>query len=109
MAADETGVASCHFTLTANTAKKVELTGMRNRSLEIVHHGGTVTDPLFFTMAPTEAALTAAVKFADETLVVVAGERFAVNAPRVGVVARDTVWLSIICNGTAGVSVEAVN
>ncbi len=102
MAADETGVAKAHATLTANTAKKFNLTGKTGRKVEVVHHGGTVTDPLFVTIARTEAALTTAVKMADETEVVVAGERLVIQAP-----AGDSVWVSVICNGTAGVSIIA--
>lgn len=104
MAADETGVVSCHFTLTANTAKKVSLTGKMSRTIEICHHGGAVSDPLFITQARTEAALTAAAKNADETQVVLAGERLRVTAP-----SGNETWVSVICNGTAGVSITAVN
>lgn len=101
MAADETGVRLVHHSaLTANTVKKFHLTGKTGSDIEIVHHGGTVADPLFVTVAATETTLTAAVKYADETEVVLAGERLTIPAPK-----DDDVWVSIISNGTPGVSV----
>lgn len=109
MAADETGVVSCHFTLTANTAKKISLTGKLSRTIEVVHQGGTVTDPLFFTQSASEAGLTAAQKSADDTQVVVAGERLRVTAPAGSGTTRNETWVSVICNGAASVSVLAVN
>lgn len=99
MAADETGVASAHFTLTANTAKKVNLTGKTGRKIEVVHTGN-VTDPLYVTVARTEAALVTAVKAADETDVVCPYERLPIQAP-----SGNSVWVSVICNGAATVAV----
>lgn len=88
------GARIAHGTLTANTEDVVTLSaGLKGGPAEIVHHGGAVTDPIYFRTDGVAAA-----KAADENQVLVAGERLSIMLSDTGV-------LSLICNGTAGYSV----
>lgn len=107
MAADNSAVAAAHQVLVADTEYVVNLTGGFRR-IEIVHHGvaddGTtaVTTPVYFTTDVTEAGLTAAVEAADETGVVLAGERLTQGCQK-----GDT-WVSLISAGTPMVSIIGI-
>jgi hypothetical protein len=101
MAADNPGLNGVTDTLVASTVRKFQLTGPGNK-LRITHHGGGVTNPVFFTTAASEAALVTASLTADEMRAVAPGQTRVLN------VGRDTtgVWVSVISGGTAGVTVE---
>lgn len=72
-----TEIKSKHATLVAATADSVTLTGQA-QFVEIVHHGDD-TDPIYFT---TGAAVSAPTAAADDTEVILAGERLRIELPR---------------------------
>ena len=98
--AAETGVRSLHAELTASTEDTATLSacdkvGMR---ADLVHHGylldGTTaaTEPIYFRLDGTAAAAQA-----DETEIVLSGERVSIQLPATGQV-------SLISAGTPGYS-----
>ena len=88
------GTRIAHGTLTANSEDVVTLSAAVNGAqAEICHHGGSVTDPIFFR---TDGV--AAVKLADENQILLAGERLSIFMPKTGI-------LSLISNGAAGYTV----
>jgi len=98
--AAETGVRSLHAELTAATEDTATLSGADKVGMraDLVHHGylldGTTaaTEPIYFRLDGT-----AAVAQADETEVLLSGERISVQLPESGQV-------SLISAGTPGYS-----
>jgi hypothetical protein len=101
VAADNEAVDIATKVLSANTKWDINLTGAIGRFVELAHHGGAVTDVVYFQVAATEAGLTSFAKADDEIPVLLPGERRRVGAPRNGF------WIRLLSNGTAGVTVEA--
>lgn len=86
-------------TLAAATADSVTLSGQRS-FVEIVHHGDE-TDPIYFTVDSAVAAPTAA---ADDTEVILPGERLRVGPVRAGV----STVVNLVSAGTPTYTVIAV-
>jgi len=83
-----------HATLAANTADTVTMSGgAGGATAEIVHHGGAVTDPIFFRTDGVAAA-----KMTAENQMLLPGERLTISLGKTGVV-------SVISNGAAPYSV----
>jgi hypothetical protein len=88
------GITSAHATLVADTADTVTLSGASFRPGEIVNHG---TDAIYFRLDGTTA-----VGLADETEVVLGGERLSLRFPENGalsVVSAGTPVYSVIVTG----------
>lgn len=107
MAANATGSKIAHFTLAANTAAKIRLTGGYREQIDIVHNGDA-TQPVYFNVALSEAALVAitAVKQA-ETNVVTNAYRITVMTPRSTTAGPQDIWVQFYSAGTPTMTVDA--
>lgn len=100
MAADQTAERIATKVLAADTAWVINLTDSLGTTADLCHHGGSVTDVVYFDVASTEAGLVAFSKADPEVLVLLPGERRRVQLPENGT------WIRLLSNGTAGVTVE---
>ena len=101
MAADITASKAAHFEVVATGAKKLNLTGA-GRYVDIVGHSHGSHNDIFFTVAGSEADLTAATIEGDDTFLCHNDERIRIPVP------ADT-WISLIGSATMDVSVMKVN
>lgn len=87
-------VRAAHAILTANAEDTVTLTGaVRGAQAEFIHHGGAITDPIYFRLDNVAPVIRA-----DENQVLLPGERLSFYLGATG-------SLRLICNGAAGYSV----
>ena len=101
MAANKTASKAAHFEITANTEFKLNLTGA-GKYVDIVPHAHGSHVDVYYTVAGSEAALTAATVEGDDTYLAHADQSIRVPVP------NDT-WISLISANTVDVSVMKVN
>lgn len=101
MAADVTASKAAHFEVVATGAKKLNLTGA-GRYVDVVAHSHGSHNDIYFTVAGSEADLTAATIEGDDTYICHKDERIRIPVPA-------NTWISLIGSATMDVSVVKVN